>query len=90
MDLQYRFHGERVVKCCVESKTHHIDISGEPEFLEKIQLNYNKQAHESNVFVVGSCGFDSVPCDMGVVYTQNQFQSNILLFKISKIKMSRL
>ena len=62
-----------MVKHCVEAQTHHIDISGEPEYLERMQLNYNQKAIENNVFVVGSCGFDSVPCDMGVVFTKNNF-----------------
>jgi short subunit dehydrogenase-like uncharacterized protein len=56
--------------------THHIDISGEPEFLEKIQLKYNQTALEKNVYVIGSCGYDSVPADIGVLFTKQAFQSN--------------
>lgn len=69
----YRFHGEKVVKQCVESKTHHVDISGEPEFLEKSQLLFNDLAVQNEVFVVGSCGFDSVPCDLGIEFTKKEF-----------------
>lgn len=75
----YRFYGEQVVKQCVLSKTHHLDVSGEPEYLEKMQLEYNQQATDNKVFIVGSCGFDSIPADLGVAFTQHSFKckSNI-------------
>lgn len=73
----YRFTGEAIVKQCVSAGTHHIDVSGEPEFLESVHLKYNTEAVEKNVFVIGSCGFDSVPADIGVVYTQNMFKNDL-------------
>ena len=27
----YRFYGEAVIKACIENKTHHVDVSGEPQ-----------------------------------------------------------
>jgi len=38
-----RFYGEAVVEACVEAGTHHLDISGEPAFLEKVQLKYHQK-----------------------------------------------
>uniref|UniRef100_A0A3Q2GFU3 Saccharopine dehydrogenase-like oxidoreductase n=1 Tax=Cyprinodon variegatus TaxID=28743 RepID=A0A3Q2GFU3_CYPVA len=73
----YRFFGEPVVKACVENGAHHIDICGEPQFLEGMQLNYSQQAAEKGVFVIGSCGFDSIPADMGVLYTRDQFRGTL-------------
>uniref|UniRef100_A0A8C3G674 Saccharopine dehydrogenase-like oxidoreductase n=1 Tax=Cyclopterus lumpus TaxID=8103 RepID=A0A8C3G674_CYCLU len=70
----YRFYGEPVVKACVENGAHHIDISGEPQFLEGMQLNYSSQAADKGVYIIGSCGFDSIPADMGVLYTKDQFK----------------
>jgi len=61
----YRFFGEPVVAACVEAGAHHLDISGEPQFLERVQLNYHQAASEAGVYVIGSCGFDSVPADLG-------------------------
>ncbi|BFZ07594.1 hypothetical protein BsWGS_10633 [Bradybaena similaris] len=69
----YRFYGEPVVKACIEASTHHLDISGEPQFLEKMQLLYHAKAKENNVFVIGATGFDSVPAETGILYTQKQF-----------------
>ncbi|CAN9506939.1 unnamed protein product [Ophioblennius macclurei] len=73
----YRFYGEPVVKACVENGAHYIDISGEPQFLEGMQLNYNNQAAEKGVYIIGSCGFDSIPADLGVIYTRDQFKGTL-------------
>ena len=40
----YRFYGEQVVKACVEAGTHYLDITGEPEFIERMQLKYHDDA----------------------------------------------
>ncbi|KAL0969322.1 hypothetical protein UPYG_G00225560 [Umbra pygmaea] len=73
----YRFWGEPVVKACVENGAHCLDISGEPQFLESMQLNYNTQAADKGVYIVGACGFDSIPADMGVLFTRDQFKGTL-------------
>ncbi|XP_051867624.1 saccharopine dehydrogenase-like oxidoreductase [Pristis pectinata] len=73
----YRFFGEPVVKACIENGTHYVDISGEPQFLEGMQLKYDKEAAEKGVYVVGSCGFDSIPADMGILYTRDQLKGTL-------------
>lgn len=70
----YRFYGEQVVKACVEQGTHHVDVSGEPQYMEKMQLKYHKQAQEKNIYIVSACGFDSIPTDLGVVFIQEKFK----------------
>lgn len=66
----YRFYGEDVVRECINTSTHHLDLSGEPEFLEKIHLEYNQAARDKDIFVIGSCGFDSAVADLGVIFTR--------------------
>nr|XP_056709701.1 saccharopine dehydrogenase-like oxidoreductase [Euleptes europaea] len=73
----YRFYGEPVVKACIENGASCIDISGEPQFLEGMYLNYNDKAAEKGVYVIGSCGFDSIPADMGVLYTRNHLKGTL-------------
>jgi short subunit dehydrogenase-like uncharacterized protein len=73
----YRFFGEAVVKACVDNRAHHVDISGEPQFLERMQLDYNTPAQEKKVYVVGACGFDSIPADMGTVFLEEKFQGQV-------------
>ncbi|XP_009959886.1 PREDICTED: saccharopine dehydrogenase-like oxidoreductase, partial [Leptosomus discolor] len=73
----YRFFGEPVVEACVENGASYIDISGEPQFLEGMYLKYNKKAAEKGVYVIGSCGFDSIPADMGVLYTRDKLKGTL-------------
>jgi len=74
----YRFYGEQVVKACIEGKAHHLDISGEPQFLEKMQLLYNGKAKEAGVAIIGAVGFDSIPAEMGLRFTHEQFSGGQL------------
>ena len=38
-----------------------------------MQWKYHEEAVSAGVHVVGTCGFDSIPVDMGVVFTQEKF-----------------
>lgn len=69
----FRFYGENVVKSCVACCTHYVDVCGEPQFLEEMQVKYFHSAHANNVYIIGSCGFDSIPCDMGVQFLKQKF-----------------
>ncbi|CAB1455350.1 unnamed protein product [Pleuronectes platessa] len=73
----YRFYGEPVVKACVENGAHYVDICGEPQFLERMQLEYHTKASDKGVYVIGSCGFDSIPADLGILYTHRQFKGTL-------------
>lgn len=50
-----------------------MDISGEPQYLERMQLVYSKPAEDKGVYVVGACGFDSIPADLGTSFLQEIF-----------------
>lgn len=73
----YQLYGEVVVRCCIQAKTHHVDLAGEPQFLEGIQLKYHKQAVESGVLIIGACGFDSIPVDCGINYMRDNFDGEL-------------
>ena len=73
----YRFFGEAVVKGCVETKTNYVDISGEPQFLENMVLKYNDGAELGGIYIVGACGFDSIPSDLGVLYAKKEFSGTL-------------
>ena len=78
----YRFFGEQVVKACIETSTNHVDVSGEPQYMETMQLKYHKMALENKVYIVTGCGFDSVPSDLGTVYLQDNFKGTVNSIKI--------
>jgi len=73
----YRFYGEIVVKACIEAGTHHVDISGEPQYIDGMQLKYNELAQQQKAYVVSTCGFDCIPSEMGTVYAEQQFPGTV-------------
>lgn len=73
----YREYGEPVVKAAISSKTDYLDISGEPHFIEKMQLLYDEAAREAGIYIISGCGFDSIPADMGVVFLQKNFSGTV-------------
>lgn len=42
-----------------------------------MQLEYHQLARDKKVYVVGACGFDSIPADMGTVFLENKFGGQI-------------
>ncbi|XP_055952596.1 saccharopine dehydrogenase-like oxidoreductase [Argiope bruennichi] len=73
----YRFSGEKIADLCVKNKTHCVDVSGEPQFLETVQLKYFEEAKAQGVYIVGSCGFDSIPCDLGIETVRKTFDGDL-------------
>ncbi|XP_045520372.1 saccharopine dehydrogenase-like oxidoreductase [Pieris brassicae] len=73
----YRHYGEPVVKAAVECKSHYVDVSGEPQFIETMQLKYGEAAREAGVYVISACGFDSIPTDLGVVFLEKKFEGTV-------------
>ncbi len=71
----YRFYGESVIKACLASSTHYVDITGESEWMERMFVAYDAEAKKQGVSIVSACGFDSLIADMGVVFTQRAFGS---------------
>jgi hypothetical protein len=65
--------GRQVVKACIDEGCSYLDICGEPEFIEAIELEYHEEAKDRGVFVASACGFDSVPVDVGNALVRNAF-----------------
>lgn len=47
------------------------------QFLERMQLDYNVAAHDKKCYVVGACGFDSIPADMGTVFLEEKLGGQV-------------
>ena len=47
------------------------------QFLERMQLEYNQAAQDKKIWVVGACGFDSIPADMGTVFLEEKFEGQV-------------
>ena len=66
----YALYGDTLVKVCAESGTHYCDLSGEPQWIRKMQERYEKTANKSGALSVNCCGFDSIPSELGVHFLQ--------------------
>lgn len=66
----YQLYGEGLLKACAEAGTHYVDLCGEPGWMYDMIGKYQDTASNSGARLVFSCGFDSVPFDLGVQYVQ--------------------
>ncbi len=75
----YILHGEPLVAACAAAGTHYADLTGEPEFVDSMWLKYHEQAQRSGAKIVHSCGFDSIPHDLGAYFTVLQLPEGVPL-----------
>ncbi|MFZ0041663.1 MAG: saccharopine dehydrogenase NADP-binding domain-containing protein [Solirubrobacteraceae bacterium] len=73
----YINYGEPLVAACAAAGTDYVDLTGEPEFVDLMWLRYHEQAVRSGARLVHSCGFDSIPHDLGAFYTVNQLPEDV-------------
>lgn len=62
--------GEGLVAACVDEGTDCCDITGEPQFIRRMIDRYEARARASGARIVPTCGFDSIPSDLGVSILQ--------------------
>jgi short subunit dehydrogenase-like uncharacterized protein len=75
----YIHYGEPLVKACADAGTDYVDLTGEPEFVDLMWLRYHDRAVATGARIVHSCGFDSIPYDLGVLYTVDQLPEGVPL-----------
>ena len=70
----YSLYGTKLVKLCVENNTNYCDITGEAHWIRTIIDSFHEKAKSKKIKIVNSCGFDSIPSDMGVYFIQNEIK----------------
>jgi short subunit dehydrogenase-like uncharacterized protein len=75
----YLDHGEALVAACAEAGTDYVDLTGEPEFVDLMYLKHDRRARETGARLVHSCGFDSIPHDLGAWFTVRQLPEGVPL-----------
>ena len=73
----YQLYGEKIIKTCISTGTDYVDLCGEPGFMHKIISECSSEAKETGARVVFSCGFDSIPFDLGVLFVQEEVMSKL-------------
>jgi short subunit dehydrogenase-like uncharacterized protein len=67
----YQLHGKALVEACADAGTDYLDLCGEPGWMAAMIPRLTPPAQASGARVVFSCGFDSIPFDLGVVFLQD-------------------
>ncbi len=73
----YIHYGEPLVAACAAAGTDYVDLTGEPEFVDLMWLRHQETATRSGARLVHSCGFDSIPYDLGALFTVTQLPENV-------------
>ena len=68
----YQLYGDKIVRTCISSGTDYVDLCGEPGWMHKIINECSDDASKSGARVIFSCGFDSIPFDLGVLFVQEK------------------
>ncbi len=66
----YQLYGEELVAACAASGTDYLDLCGEPIWMRQMIDKYEAAAKSSGARIVFSCGFDSLPFELGTVVVQ--------------------
>lgn len=70
----YQLYGSDVVAACVKNGTHYVDLCGEPGWMREIIDEHQEAAEKSGARICLSCGFDSIPFDLGVFMLQKDMK----------------
>ena len=73
----YQLYGSDLVRACAENGTDYVDLCGEPAWMHEMIDAYGETANASGARIVFSCGFDSIPFDLGVLFLQQTAQEKI-------------
>ena len=68
----YAKYGSNLVEACIKSHIHYCDLAGEVQWIHKMINNHHSSAKINGSKIVHTCGFDSIPSDMGVYFIQRE------------------
>lgn len=68
----YQRYGQALITACAEAGTDYVDLCGEPLWMARMIPLLQGPAQASGARIVFSCGFDSIPFDLGVVFLQDE------------------
>jgi Uncharacterized conserved protein len=66
----YQLYGSALVAACVRQGTAYADLCGEPGWMREMIDTHQAAAQQSGARITFSCGFDSIPFDLGVLFLQ--------------------
>ena len=71
----YQLYGNELVAACASAGVDYVDLCGEPAWMRKMIDAHHAQAQASGARIVFSCGFDSIPFDLGMLLVQDEMRT---------------
>jgi len=68
----YQWYGNELIAACAASGTDYLDLCGEPVWMRQMIDKHEAEAKASGARIVFSCGFDSVPFELGAFFVQDE------------------
>jgi short subunit dehydrogenase-like uncharacterized protein len=68
----YQLYGSALVAACAAAGTDYVDLCGEPNWMRDMIHAHGDTAKASGARILFSCGFDSIPFELGVYFLQQQ------------------
>lgn len=67
----YQLYGSELLAACVEAGTDYLDLCGESNWMRRMIDAHEVRARASGARILFSCGFDSIPSELGVWFCQD-------------------
>jgi short subunit dehydrogenase-like uncharacterized protein len=71
----YARYGSGLLSACAAAGTHYCDLTGELHWIRRMLDAHHSRAEASGARIVPTCGFDSIPSDLGVFFLQREVRS---------------
>tara|TARA_B110000305_G_C19454419_1_gene649990 strand:- start:2077 stop:3243 length:1167 start_codon:yes stop_codon:yes gene_type:complete len=68
----YQLYGSDLIEECASHGTDYVDLCGEPGWMYEMIAAHSEAAKASGARIIFSCGFDSIPFDLGVLFAQEE------------------
>jgi short subunit dehydrogenase-like uncharacterized protein len=81
----YQLYGSDLVAACAASGTDYLDLCGEPVWMRQMIDAHEAAAKSSGARIVFSCGFDSLPFELGVFFAQETAKKTLGM-PVSRVK----
>ncbi|WP_183093519.1 saccharopine dehydrogenase family protein [Nocardioides stalactiti] len=73
----YLEYGGPLVAACAQEGTDYLDLTGEPEFVDRMYVEHQATAEATGARIIHCCGFDSIPHDLGAYFTVQELAKDL-------------
>lgn len=73
----YQLYGNGLVAACAAAGTDCLDLSGEPNWMRTVIDAHSETAKKTGARIVHSCGFDSIPFELGVFFAEETAKAKL-------------